>query len=63
MKTADAIDHFGNKNKLAKVLGLHRSTVGRWGEIVPINHAWQIERISGGKVPFKVRDYRFEVVK
>ena len=63
MKTDQAIKYFGNKNKLAKVLGLNRSTVGRWGDIVPINQAWKIERITGGKVPFRIADYRSRALK
>lgn len=63
MKTDQAVKYFGNKSKLAKVLGINRSAVTRWGDVVPINQAWKIERITGGKVPFRISDYKREALK
>lgn len=50
MKTVDAIAHFGNKNRLAKALGITRCSVSHWGEIVPALRAYQIEKLTDGKL-------------
>ena len=50
MKTGDAVVYFGNKTKLANALGIGRSAVSQWGEDVPELRAFQIERLTGGKL-------------
>lgn len=35
MTTAEARRLIGNNYRIAQVLGIHRSTVGRWGRMVP----------------------------
>lgn len=50
MKTVDAIAHFGNKNRLAKALGITRCSVSHWGENVPALRAYQIEKLTNGKL-------------
>ena len=63
MKTKQVVKYFGTKMAVAEVLGINRSAVTRWGDIVPINQAWKIERITGGKVPFVINDYRLRALK
>jgi hypothetical protein len=63
MKKTDAIAHFGGIMATADVLGISRQAVHKWPETVPINQAWKIERISGGKVPFRINDYRMKALK
>lgn len=58
MRTKQAVKYFGSQAKLAKALNIHRSAVNRWGDIVPIKRAWTIERLSKGKVAFRIGDYR-----
>ena len=50
MKTVDAIAFFKNKNRLAKALGITRYSVSHWGENVPALRAYQIEKLTGGKL-------------
>lgn len=38
MTTAEARRAFGNNNQIAKFLGINRSSVGRWGRMVPKAH-------------------------
>lgn len=50
MKKSDALRYFGNAYQLAKALNIQQSAVSRWTTYVPIIRAFQIERISGGKL-------------
>ncbi len=50
MKTVDAIAFFKNKNRLAKALGITRCSVSHWGENVPDLRAYQIEKLTNGKL-------------
>ena len=58
MKVTDAAEHYGSKAALARKLGVKRSTVTKWGEIVPIKHAWIVQRKSHGRVALRIGDYR-----
>ena len=58
MRTKQAIKHFETQARLAKALGINRSAVNRWGEIVPLKRAWTINRLSGNKVKMRIGDYR-----
>ena len=50
MRTKDAILHFGNKLKLAQALEISKSAISQWGDEVPELRAYQIERLTGGKL-------------
>lgn len=50
MKKVDAIKYFGSPTKVAKVLGIYPAAVYQWGEDVPRLRAFEIERITGGKL-------------
>lgn len=50
MKTQDAIDFFGNAATLAAQLGIWRSAVSQWGDEVPPRRAYEIERLTKGKL-------------
>tara|TARA_R110002033_G_scaffold102085_2_gene150058 strand:- start:17 stop:202 length:186 start_codon:yes stop_codon:yes gene_type:complete len=50
MKTKDAILYFGSKSQLAKNLGLTKSAVSQWPDDVPELRAYQIERLTKGKL-------------
>jgi len=50
MKTKDAITHFGNKAKLAKALNISKSAITQWPDDVPALRAFQIERLTNGKL-------------
>lgn len=46
MRTKAAAKHFGSKTALAKALGITKSAVSFWGEIVPEGRAYQIESLT-----------------
>jgi transcriptional repressor of cell division inhibition gene dicB len=50
MKTQDAIRHFGSATELAKALGIWKTAVSQWGENVPPRRAYEIERLTRGKL-------------
>ena len=63
MKKKAAIKHFGGVLNTAQALGLSRQAVYKWPDVVPIKQAWRIERMSKGKVPFRINDYRLKAIK
>lgn len=50
MRKEDAIEFFGSKIKLAKALGIAPSAVTQWPDVIPIRRAYEIEKISKGKL-------------
>lgn len=49
MTKDEAISWFGNKNRLANMLGIDASNINRWQNI-PRWHQRSIERMTGGKL-------------
>lgn len=41
-------EHFGNANKAAKSLGMHRQRVYRWTDGIPLDVQIEIEVATGG---------------
>ena len=58
MKTQHAIEHFGGVLELATALGIRRQAVAQWGKQVPPRRAYEIERLTGGKL--KAPEFRPE---
>jgi hypothetical protein len=58
MRTEQAVKYFESKAKVARALGINRSAVTRWGDVVPIKQAWKLERLSKGKLAMRLADYR-----
>ncbi len=50
MKTKDAIDHFGGRQKLAAALGISREATYGFGEEVPLLRQYQLQVITAGKL-------------
>lgn len=50
MKKADVIKHFGGVIKTAKALKINKSSVSQWGSKVPMLRAYEIERLTHGKL-------------
>ena len=48
--TKTAAAHFGSKPRLAKALGLTKSAVYLWGDVVPEGRAYQIESLTRRKL-------------
>jgi DNA-binding transcriptional regulator YdaS (Cro superfamily) len=50
MLTEDAIKHFKTKTALAAALGIKPPSIADWGEIVPKQRQYELERITSGKL-------------
>jgi len=50
MKKIDVIKHFGGVVETAKALGIKSQSVSGWPDDVPELRAFQIEKITGGKL-------------
>lgn len=53
MKTCDVIAYFKTKSKVAQALGLSKSALSQWGDDVPELRAYQIEKITDGRLKAK----------
>lgn len=51
MLKTDVIRYFGSATKTARALGISKSAVSHWPEIVPAIRALQIAYITGGVLP------------
>ena len=52
MKKADAIQHFGNRRKVAQALNISDAAITAWGEQIPELRARQLEEITQGALKF-----------
>jgi len=50
MKTSDVVAYFGTQELVAEALGISQAAVSQWGEDVPELRAFQLERITNGKL-------------
>ncbi len=50
MFKSDAIKHFGTATELARRLGVGKALVSKWPDVVPPRYAYEIERLTGGKL-------------
>ena len=50
MNKNDVISHFGTAAKAAKALGLTKSAISQWPAAIPRLRAFEIERITNGKL-------------
>jgi hypothetical protein len=50
MKKTDVIKFFGSVTATAKALGVKGQAVSMWGEAIPMRRAYQVERLSDGKL-------------
>ncbi len=57
MTKRDAIKFFGNKNRLANALSIHRSAVTRWGERVPLRQAMKLAMMTNHKLRCDMKAY------
>lgn len=63
MKKNRAIKFFGGNNALARAIGVTKSTVSEWPEVIPEKYASRIHFASGEKLDFGLEDYRPEPVE
>lgn len=57
MRTADAVAFFGRKAALARALNISRTSVDKWGELVPPLRAVQLQKMTRGKLHFDPDSY------
>ena len=57
MLKKEAIKHYGSAYGLAKALGINQSAVSRWGRIVPILRAAQLEQLTQGALKYDPKPY------
>jgi len=50
MKKTDVINYFGTQEKTAQALNISQVSVSRWGEYIPRLRAYEIERLTNGKL-------------
>lgn len=46
MLTQTALDHYGSRIKIAHILGISKSAVFQWGEVVPYASAKRLTELS-----------------
>jgi DNA-binding transcriptional regulator YdaS (Cro superfamily) len=57
MKTEDVIKLYGSQAAAARALGITRSAVSQWGDVVPLATAARLEKITAGKLVLDLRFY------
>lgn len=50
MRKSDVIEHFGSASAVARALGIGKAFVSKWGDDVPQRYAYEIERLTAGKL-------------
>ncbi|WP_430454943.1 Cro/CI family transcriptional regulator [Rheinheimera sp.] len=50
MKTSDVVAFYGSKTAVADALQVHKSAVSNWGELVPRGRAFELEKLTKGKL-------------
>nr|DAE10034.1 MAG TPA: DNA-binding transcriptional regulator [Siphoviridae sp. ct4sp3] len=58
MRKQDVIKFFGGVCKTAAVLGIKHPSVSEWPEVIPEGRAYQIEKITKGKLRFDASLYQ-----
>lgn len=58
MKTSTALHHFnGSRRELARAIDRSVQAVYLWGDIVPVQAAIKLEKVTGGKLKLDKRLY------
>lgn len=50
MLKKDVVQHFGSNQAIATALKLNRSAISRWGDLIPLARAYEIEVITKRKL-------------
>lgn len=50
MNKSDVLSHFGGTVKTARALGISHAAVVKWGDVIPLGKACQIEIMTGGEL-------------
>lgn len=57
MNKKEVIAHFGSQSATARALGITRSAISQWGELVPLATAARLERITNGALELDLNAY------
>ncbi|WP_038153445.1 Cro/CI family transcriptional regulator [Trabulsiella guamensis] len=57
MLKSDVISFFGGVSKVADALGIKHPSVSEWREVIPECRAYQLEKITSGKLKFRPELY------
>lgn len=57
MNTHDVIQYFGDQATAARALGITRSAVNQWGDLVPLATAARLEKLTAGKLALDISRY------
>ena len=58
MLKKDAIEHFKTQDNIADALKISAAAVSRWGEVVPLLRAYQLQGITRGALKMNEELYR-----
>ncbi|WP_226019972.1 Cro/CI family transcriptional regulator [Serratia symbiotica] len=57
MKKSEVLAHFGGTNATGNALGISKSTVSLWGELIPWQYALLISEVTDNAIIFNREDY------
>jgi hypothetical protein len=58
MRKRDVLARFDGPVKTAAALGITRSAVAQWGDLVPERIAWRVQHLTDGALSVNTRLYR-----
>ena len=58
MKKQKVIEYFGSANKASKNIGLTRQAVCQWHEVIPVEWALRLDKMTDGALPFHKEEYQ-----
>lgn len=57
MNTKEVIQYFGSQSAAARALGITRSAISQWGELVPLATAARLEKLTYGRLKLNIDSY------
>ena len=58
MKKSDVVRYYGSQNKASKNIGISRQAVGKWPDIIPVQWALALDKMTDGQLKFDKRLYQ-----
>ena len=56
MLKSEVLKFYGSAAAVARLIGISRSAVSQWGHLVPVRRAYELERLTNGKLKAPVVD-------
>jgi hypothetical protein len=60
MLTADAVKYFGTKVAIARKLGIYKTSVSKWGRVVPPHSAARLHELTNGQLEYRPSSRRYK---